>query len=151
MYNFAKCALGTQPYFCSVHSLHYIGWFLVGDRLCLLVWYMGDIYSFMHKSTSYQSFCMTDQAAPPQLYFCAQYLAGQYLSQNTLASAMNKLSRSLANITAMVSPLQDALTWESYLSRLCIILWTVFLFLFSTYVEYSKIYCSSYDSFWMLV
>ena len=32
----------------------------------------------MHKSTSYQSFCMTDQAAPPQLYFCAQYLAGQY-------------------------------------------------------------------------
>ena len=35
---------------------------------------MGDIYSFMHKSTSYQCFCMTDQTCPP-LYFVTQYVA----------------------------------------------------------------------------
>ena len=29
---------------------------------------MGDIYSFMHKSTSYQCFCMTDRALPPLLW-----------------------------------------------------------------------------------
>ena len=39
-----------------------------GDLLCLYLWYMGDIYSFMHKSTSYQCFCMTDRSLPPLLW-----------------------------------------------------------------------------------
>ena len=143
MYNFAKCALGTKPYFCSVHSLHYIGWFLVGDRLCLLVWYMGDIYSFMHKSTSYQSFCMTDQAAPPQLYFCAQYLAGQYfvaeyfgVCNEQAQSFLGKhYSYGLSSTRRIDLGIISLTPLHHIVNR--------FSFSFSTYVEYSKIYCSA--------
>ena len=77
----------------------------VGDLLCLFLWYMGDIYSFMHKSTSYQCFCMTDQTCPP-LYFVTQYVG---------ARTIHKLSPDI------VFALQ---TYDlgSYLSRPCIIL-----------------------------
>ena len=73
---------------------------------------MGDIYSFIHKSTSYQCFCMTDQACPT-LYFVAQYVGARTILKLSIHS-IHSLTWSL-----LYRETYD-LGW--YLSRLCIIL-----------------------------
>ena len=71
---------------------------------------MGDIYSFMHKSTSYQCFCMTDQAWPP-LYFVTQYVGVRTILKLCIHSSSwhGLCSREMYDL-------------GSYLSRPCIIL-----------------------------
>ena len=90
----------------------------IGDLLCLFLWYMGDIYSFMHKSTSYQCFCMTDQALPPRT-----------LSHNTLVPCPTIHKLSIHYNHNMGFALETYWPGDHmYLSRLCLILSTSLLF-----------------------